>query len=273
MADTFTNNLRLILQTDLANVNQWGSLHNRSVTDLIEQALAGVFLADVTAQNVQLATANGLSDTARPMFIKATGNPGAAGRQVVVPSLDKLYIFRNETSPGFDVEFKTTLNPGVVVPSGSQVFCWVDSTSDVVRAIGASGTTVSPGGVYQTVTAAVVNATAGDTTIDVNYFVQGNVIHMSMPEFNVTVNDTVFELDFSGAGGVPAALIPGEATSPDRIQKAHIIESGGVIQGYLSVPPADANWEFLKADGTAWTATSVREIVRPLNSIWQSITD
>ncbi len=41
MADTFTNNLRFILQTDLANVNQWGSLHNRSVTDLIEQALKG----------------------------------------------------------------------------------------------------------------------------------------------------------------------------------------------------------------------------------------
>lgn len=273
MADTFTNNLRLILQTDQANVNQWGSLFNRSVTDLVEQVIAGSFSADVTATNVALTTVNGFPDTQRPMFIKAVGNPGIE-REVVVPTLDKLYIFRNETSPGFDVEIKTTLNSGVVVPSGNQTMVWVDATDDQVRAIGAAGTTVAPGLAYLQVTPTILNNSAGDTTVTIDYFTQGNLVFVGLRPFSTTVADTVFELDFTGVGGVPAALIPGEATSPDRIRSCFVIEGGVLVdEMYLQVPPADANWEFLKADGTAWTNPSTRVLSGDISMVWQTITD
>ena len=278
MADTFTNNLRFILQTDMANVNQWGSLYNRSVIDLVEQALAGVTIADVTAASFTLATQDGLEDTARSMILRATGNPGQT-REVIVPTLDKVYVCQNDTSPGFDVEFKTTLNSGVTVPSGSRTLVWVDSVADQVRAIGASGTSVAPGGNYTTIAPDFLNDTGGDATVTINYFVQGALIHMQMEPFNTTIGDTVFEIDWTGVGGVPSALRPGEATSPDREYLCFIDEAGASVPCFLRVPPADANWEFIKADGSAWTNPSARVLPNPgtgnpgLNFMWESSVD
>lgn len=272
MADTFTNNLRFILQTDMANVNQWGTLYNRGVSDLVEEALAGVALIDVTAANQLLTTNNGFSDTARPMFIKATGNPGIQ-RQIIMPTLDKIYVIGNETSPGFDVEFKTALNSGVTLGTGQYSMVWVDALSDLVRPVDVAGATISSGGVYQTVTPAIASATGGATTATVNYFTQGNLVHMTFGGFTTTVSVTTFELDFTGVGGVPSALIPGEPTSDDRIVTVWVMENGSLVEAYLSVPPANANWEFLKADGTAWLAASTRVINFNPMTMWQSITD
>lgn len=278
MADTFTNNLRLILQTDQANVNQWGSLYNRSVTDLVEQAIAGRSTLDVTVGSVTLQTLNGLVDTARSMALVVTGNPGVA-REIIVPTLDKIYIVKNQTAPGFDVQVKTTLNTGVTVAPGVTTMVWVDAVDDVVRAIGASGASVAPGGVYQTVTPDFANDTGGDPTATINYFTQGALIHMQMEPFNTTIGATTFEIDWTGVGGVPAALIPGEATSPNRDHLIFVTEAGTVRECYLRVPPADANWQFLKADGSAWTNPSARSILSPgannpgINFFWQSTID
>ena len=272
MADTFTNNLRFLLQTDMANVNQWGTLYNRGVSDLVEEAVAGVALIDVTAANQLLTTNSGFSDTARPMFIKAEGDPGIA-RQIVLPTLDKLYIIGNETSPGFDVQFKTALNAGVTIGTGQYSMVWVDATSDLVRPVDVAGNTISSGGTYSTVTPAIASATAGATTATVNYFIQGNLIHMTFGGFTTTISTTVFELDFTGVGGVPSALRPGEPTSDDRVTTVWVIENGTLVEAYLSVPPANAAWEILKADGTAWIAASTRVINYNPMSMWQSITD
>lgn len=272
MADTFTNNLRFILQTDMANVNQWGTLYNRGVTDLVEQAMAGVALIDVTASNQLLDTNDGFFDTARPMFIKAVGIPGTE-REIVFPTLDKLYIIGNETSPGFDVQFKTALNSGVTIGTGQYSMVWVDATSDLVRPVDVAGDTISSGGTYSTVTPAIASATGGSTLVTINYFVQGGLIHMTFGGFTTTISTTVFEFDFTGVGGVPAALQPGEPATDNRIVTIWVIENGTLEQAYLSVPPANANWEILKADGTAWIAASTRVINFNPMSMWQSITD
>ena len=48
MADTFTPLLRFIMQESLQNDNQWGGIFNSALTDLVDEALSGKQLVDLT---------------------------------------------------------------------------------------------------------------------------------------------------------------------------------------------------------------------------------
>ena len=131
MASTYSTSLRLELMATGDQSGTWGDTTNTNLGTLIEQAITGYLSKAMADANQTLTNLNGASDEARNMIVEATGAL-TAGRNIVVPTAEKLYLVRNNTSGGFAVTVKTSAGSGVAVPEGGTVWVYCDGT-DVVR--------------------------------------------------------------------------------------------------------------------------------------------
>lgn len=102
----------------------------------------------MTDANYTLSTANGSTDEARNMMVNMTGAL-TAGRNVVCPTAEKLYVFRNATTGGFSLTLKTSGGTGIVVASGNTAILYCDGTN-VLNAI--VGINIAAGGTNGTAT-------------------------------------------------------------------------------------------------------------------------
>lgn len=206
MANTYSPLLRLILQEDQSNRNLWGTIFNNGAIELLEEAMASVVEVDATIGDQDLTAQNGLSDDARPMFIHVTGNPGAA-ITLTVPTLSKMYVVINETSPAQSVFIATTLSTALEVKAtDTPSFVFVDAANDQVRSPGRADS-ILPMSAWTAFTLTINNATAGDTTLACRYAKQGHLVFFEIPSFNTTVSTGVLTF----AETLPAAIRPGTA--------------------------------------------------------------
>lgn len=206
MADTFSPLLRAILQANAGNVNLWGTIFNSSVIDLLEDSIAGIANIDVTTGNVDLAPQNGLTDDSRPMFLYINGDPGGAVT-VKLPTLSKIYIIINATSPAVTVNLKTQLSAAVAItPANSPTMIVVDSVNNLVRSPGRANS-ISPMTVWVPFTLTIQNRTAGDATLACRYAKQGHFVFFEVPAFNTTTSTGTLTF----AETLPAAIRPGTA--------------------------------------------------------------
>ena len=135
MPSTYSTSLRLELMADGEKSGTWGTITNTNLGTLIEQGVAGVAsVAHDDSASYTLTTNNGSSDEARNAVVLMTGAL-TADREVIVPDVDKVYIFKNGTSGGFALTFKTSGGSGVTIPSGRAAICYVDSGTGTVNAI------------------------------------------------------------------------------------------------------------------------------------------
>jgi len=129
MSSTYTNSLRLTLQATGENSGTWGDIVNGGVTSLVDASIAGTATVTHTdAANYTLTVANGATDEARRMFLNIAGTLTAA-RNVVCPSVSKLYFLTNNTTGGFAVTLKTSAGTGISVPSGKSAALYCDGTN------------------------------------------------------------------------------------------------------------------------------------------------
>jgi microcystin-dependent protein len=132
MPSTYSPSLRLELIGAGEQAANWNNTTNYNLGTLLEQAIAGVQSVAVSGASYTLTTGSGVADEARNAVLVLTGTL-AASCNVIVPSVDKIYTFRNATTGGFSVVVKTAAGLGVTIASGftQQVYC--DAT-DVVAA-------------------------------------------------------------------------------------------------------------------------------------------
>lgn len=138
MPSTYTTSLRLTLPATGELAGTWGSTVNTGVTSLAEAAIAGTAAVTMTDADYTLTTANGATDQARNMFITLSGTLSAA-RNVICPSVSKLYFVTNSTTGGYTITFKTSAGTGVAVPSGQRKVVYCDGTN-VLDAFNAAST-------------------------------------------------------------------------------------------------------------------------------------
>jgi microcystin-dependent protein len=153
----------------------WGDTTNTNLGTLLEQAITGVLsVAQGDVANLTLTSLDGASDQARNAVVELTGAM-STGRNVVVPTAEKLYLVKNSTTGGFAVTVKTAAGSGVTVPATTArwVYCdgtnvvdgmsgpWSPSSNDA-QALGLSGTAWSD---LFLASGGVVNWSAGDVTI------------------------------------------------------------------------------------------------------------
>lgn len=130
MASSYTTSLRLEKQGNGENSATWGTRAN-TVFDLIDVAIAG-YLAKSVAGNtdVTLTTANSSADEARRAVLNLTG--ALTGNiNVIVPTVNKLYLVRNSTTGAFSITVKTTAGTGLVIPQGAIRWIYCDGTNVV----------------------------------------------------------------------------------------------------------------------------------------------
>ena len=114
------------------------SQNNKYVTvneaiDLLDQALAQQLAITMTDADYTFATGQGSPALQNMVFVMS----GAltAGRNVIVPNNEKLYIFKNNTSGGHNLTVKTAAGTGVVVmPTSGYVLVYCDAVNVVAAA-------------------------------------------------------------------------------------------------------------------------------------------
>jgi hypothetical protein len=140
MAINYTNLLGLAQPVTGTEANTWGDVVNDGITALVEEAVAGATVVDVTTGNVSLTSTNGVPNQARSAILVVTGTPSST-RNIVAPSKSKTYVVLNNSDSS--VVLKGSATSGVTILSGSkETICW-DGTDFV--SVGAAGAVQGPG--------------------------------------------------------------------------------------------------------------------------------
>lgn len=140
MPSTYSPSLRLELIGNGEQAGNWGNTNNINLGTLLEQAIAGVENVAISGTSYTLTMGNGVSDQARNVVIVLTGTL-TANCNVIVPSVDKTYTFRNATTGGFSVVIKTAAGSGVTIANGFTQNVYCDSTNVVASSAAYNSTT------------------------------------------------------------------------------------------------------------------------------------
>jgi hypothetical protein len=249
MADTYSPLIRLALQANLGNVNQWGNIFNAAVYELIDSSVAGEIEIDTTLGNVTLQALNGSPDTSRAMMLRVVGNPGGT-TTITVPTLSKIYIVINETDPAQIVQLKTALSPAIsIAPSSAPAVVFVDPTSNRVRPIGrANG--ISPMTAFVNYPVTFANRTAGTVGITVKYAKQGHFVTLVIPQFSVTVS-----AGFTFNENPPAIILPDNGIDSFTFSPGHLSGMGAnAVAAFFINAAAGNKWGFTNVGTAAFGA-------------------
>lgn len=134
MPSTYSTSLRLELIGNGEQAGNWGNTNNINLGTLLEQAIAGVESIAISGASYTLTAGNGVSDQARNAVIVLTGTL-AANCNVIVPTVDKTYTFRNATTGGFSVVVKTAAGSGVTIANGFTQSVYCDATNVVAAGV------------------------------------------------------------------------------------------------------------------------------------------
>jgi len=132
MATQFSTLLKLALPVQGELAGTWGDLVNNSVTNMIEEAIAGSKTINTWSGNsATLSTADGATAEARAAILNLTdtGTSLSGAATVIVPALTKIFIVKNGTAQ--TVTVKTASGTGIAIPSGSTGHVYCDGTNVV----------------------------------------------------------------------------------------------------------------------------------------------
>ena len=133
MPSSYTTSLKLVLPVTGELTGTWGDVTNQGLTELVDAAIAGTASITIADANYTLSSIDGTADEARKMFVVATGALTAA-RNIVCPTVSKLYFVANNTTGGFAVTLKTSAGTGISIPNGAAMVLYCNGTN-VINAI------------------------------------------------------------------------------------------------------------------------------------------
>ena len=243
MPSTYSN-LKIQLMATGENNTTWGDVTNQNLGGALEEAIVGS--ADVTfsSGNVTLTlTDTNATQTARNMRLRCTGTTGGSTRNLVVPSIEKPYIVKNDCADSIVV--KTAAGTGVTVIAGATMWVYsdgvnvVDVVSHVTSLTSYDVTSTNVSGINVT----AINLTA--TNLTATNLTATNLIATGAAAVNFTATN-VFSSGLNANNsvndaGTIAATSPGFRSIPQNAQTSaytlaltdagkHIsITTGGVI--------------------------------------------
>lgn len=187
MASTYTNRLGLEKQGDGENPNSWGTILNTNVIDLIDDAIAGYEVVSVSSTGITLSDNNGATDQSRNAALEFAGTL-TANVTITIPSEEKTYFVRENTTGSFAVQMKTGAGSALNLTQGQNTFVACDGTSIYQLDIPTSVTSFTA----NTLTATSITTSILDAT-DVN----ATTVNTS------TVSATILNIDGTGTFSGP----------------------------------------------------------------------
>jgi hypothetical protein len=123
MATGYTSLLGLALPVTGELSGTWGEVVNSSITQLVEDSVAGSATQVVTSGNWTLTTTgSGAANQARVAILIPTGTPGVT-RNIIAPSSSKAYIVNNQTDSSIVVKGSAT-SGCTIVAGQTAVVAW-----------------------------------------------------------------------------------------------------------------------------------------------------
>jgi hypothetical protein len=207
MSSTYSTSLRIQLITTGTEDEAWGSPTDNNFGTIIEQAITGVESVSLTnVSTYTLSTANASPDQARNAVLVFTGTP-TANCNVVAPSVEKVYIVKNSTSGGYNVNIKTSGGNAVVVPANTSRVVYCDSVNfnTAVDVNNISGNLSVTGSETLTGNLSATTVTVGGIGLsNGNVIVVGGTMSTSSGNITLTSNSNVVTMNAStGAFAFP----------------------------------------------------------------------
>lgn len=129
MSSTYSN-LKLQLMTTGENLATWGNVTNTNLGTALEEAVVGSANVTFASANVTLTLSDSnATQTARNLRLNLIGTTGGSTRNLVVPSIEKVYIVNNGCADS--VQVKTAAGTGITVPAGKTTWVYNDGTNVV----------------------------------------------------------------------------------------------------------------------------------------------
>lgn len=249
MASTYSSRLRIELIGTGEQSGIWGDTTNTNLGTLIDEAVAGVASITMTDANYTLTVADGATDQSRKAVLVLTGTL-SAGRNVICPSSQKVYIVKNSTTGGFATTIKTSGGTGYAVPNGKTVLLYCDGT-DVFLAADVT-TTVNPSftGNISLDGPTVVNDSGADSDFRVEGDTDANLIFAdaSTDRVGIGTNTPSVKLDVAGATSITGTVT---VTGDSSLNGAVVINDAGADKDFRVEGDTDANLLFTDASADA----------------------
>ena len=252
MASTYSPSLRIELIGTGEQSGTWGDTTNNNLGDLIEQAITGVEAIPMLDANYTLSSLNGSVDEARNAVIEMTSAVSlTASRNVVIPNVEKLYIFKNSTLGSQNIVVTTGSGTTYTVPNGATVSIYCDGTNCYQAATYLNSPTLAT----PTIT--------GNTSISGNLFVNGTMTTGAGPYTVLNSNNYntyAPKLDGTGATGTWNITILGNAataTSATSATNATNLTGSGTISSTTTATTQSAGTNNTTVATTAFVTTAV----------------
>lgn len=200
MSSTYSTSLRIQLIDTNTELEAWGQPTDNNLGTIIEQAITGVESVSLTGVSTYtLSTANAAPDQSRNAVLVFTGTP-TANCNVIAPSVNKVYIVKNSTSGGYNVNIKTSGGNAVPVPANASLLVYCNGTD--FKSV-TSGTIVG-----NTVVVGDINATGA---IAANNVFVTDTLRSNTANLTLTANTNVVKASFN-----TGAFIPPTGTTAQR---------------------------------------------------------
>ena len=232
MTSNYSTNLRLELMVNGEQGGTWGTVTNTNLGTLLEQAISGV--SDVvfsTDTDKTLSTVNGGTDEARQMIINLTSTVVGgltATRNVIIPSVDKLYVVKNGTSGGRSIVVKTSSGSGVTITNGETTMVWCDGTNVYSALDYTPALTIGEGGLSLQGNFVVGGATPNDA-VGIN--VDTTLVSSTTTQYGVLVQPIYDDTATVGIYGNRSLLTGGAAASSYTTSGVFNYRSGNFTLG------------------------------------------
>jgi hypothetical protein len=155
MSSSYTSLLGLVLPVTGELTDIWGGVVNSSLTQLVEDAIAGYATNDMASADWTLTdTAGGVDNQARKAILVAYGTTtptAGVTRYINAPNRSKLYVVINNCASNSSVFLRAVTSTGYttgveIVAGGSALVSWDNTASDFVKIAGGSGGGATGGG-------------------------------------------------------------------------------------------------------------------------------
>jgi hypothetical protein len=149
MPSAYTDLLKLVQPVTGELTNTWGNVTNSTLTQFVENAIAGFQTFSVTSADWTLSTttpgdtAAASTNAARYAILITTGTP-ATTRYIYAPQQSKTYVVINNCTDASSVYIRggtsSSYTTGVEIEAGSSALvAWDSSASDFIKVAGGGG--------------------------------------------------------------------------------------------------------------------------------------
>lgn len=210
MPSTYSPSLKLELIASGEQSGTWGATTNTNLGTLIEQAITGVQSISMSNSTYTLSDYNGVSDEARNAVLILTGALNAS-QNVIIPSVNKVYVVYNNTSGGYPVVIKTSAGTGFSVANGVKQLVYCD---------GSTVYNVNPN----------ITATTGSEIVPVGTTAQRDGLpSIGYFRFNSTINSFEGVKQFTGATIVSITKSAGTTTATLTTATNHGLSTNDIV--------------------------------------------